>query len=70
MKIQFSEDSCDFVAEALEYEKNDNGFLTKDGALVLATDGKPIMSKEVAIFSKSGIVRDDLLSLIDFVDKN
>ena len=68
-KLIFTESSASFIAEALGYSTNEEGFLTEqNGNTLIATDGAPIKLGEVAVFSKKGIVRNSLNDLINFVE--
>lgn len=52
------------ILEALGFSTDNEGYLTEDGERSIATDGKQILTKDVAAFSKDGVHRGDLYSLM------
>lgn len=63
-KLLFTEGARSFVLDALGFSTDSDGFITKDGARVIATDGKEIKETELGGISKQGVYRDDLYSIM------
>ena len=74
-KIIFSRDGTKFVLEAFGFKTDRQGFITSRGKRLIATDGKIIRWTRLGGIVKNqetgkpDLVRDDLWSIMDLVDK-
>lgn len=67
-KILFTDSAKPFIYEALNITVGDDGYLYKDGELLLdLVDNKPILSKDFGGISKQGAFKGDLHSLMTLV---
>lgn len=69
-KIIFTERSKIFIFKALDITVGDDGFLYKDGEIMLdIIDKKPVTEAEFCGLTKEGIIKGDLHSLISFAER-
>lgn len=67
-KLLFTDRAAPFVLEGLGYRTDAEGYITKNGERVLATDGNEIKLSDLGGIYKGGIFRKDLYSIMLLVD--
>lgn len=69
--LLFDNSTKPFIYEALNITIGDDGFLYKDGVLLLDMfDNKPVTDNEFGGISRNGIFKVDLHSLMNLVKEN
>lgn len=70
-KLIFDESTTPFIFEALGITIGDDGFLYKDGELILDMfDNQPMTEAQLGGISKGGFFRGDLMSIMNLVENN
>ena len=68
VKITFDKALTAKIVKLLGYKIDGKGYVMKDGKRVLAIDGREVKVKEIGGFTKYGIVKSDIFSLLTLAD--
>lgn len=68
-KILFTDSARPLIFEALNITVGDDGFLYRDGEIVLDMfDNKPVLEKDFAGIHKDGVIKGDLHSIMKLAE--